>query len=78
MGGRWSLSIFGGLDQDYMGGFSWLDLYASFLQLNPVNRFERSVTSLVHVQTRPASLSCACGIAPLLNMHKTRLLVLLP
>lgn len=39
------------LDQDYMDSFFRIDLHAFFLQLNPINRFERSVTSLAHVQT---------------------------
>lgn len=69
VGGRWSLSIFGGLDQDYMCGFSRVELHASFLQLNPINRSERSVTFLVHVQTRPVSFSRA-GFCPYLICTK--------
>jgi hypothetical protein len=63
------------LGQDYMDSFSRVDLHAFFLLLNPMNRFERSVTSLAHVQTRPASLSRECQSRSLLYMYKTRLLL---
>lgn len=66
----------GGLKQDYMGGFSWVDLHVFFPQLNSVYRFERSITS----GPRPdlASFPFTWGILSLLNMHKTRLLFSCP